>query len=376
MLTNTPAEILPTFSFFDGATITPPAHTPFPTPTLDPDPTPTAIPFVVPAQNAEGKIFYFVYDDQGKKALHMLEVDDKSKLKKEPVKVYEDILPDGYGYPSPDAKRLAIVGPWGSGGILHIASRKFEKFPISWGPVYFHNWFPDSKQILYKNENGALMLGDIETEKNSVVFWAEFGTVQASAASPDGRKIVFAYTLRGEWQGIWIMDANGQNVKKLHEGSGLLFSWSPDGSQIASNGMIMNADGTNLHSIVTSLPLDLVQPLCGFASPLWSPDSKHVAIVLVPRNKTDLFCQSGNPLIFQDAALVVVDVITQESYLIPTDQRLGNLDPTWSPDGKQLAFVSSRSGYPDIWVVNIDGTSLEKLTDKNNKIRFLFWQKP
>src|SRR5258706_10403859 len=29
--------------------------------------------------------------------------------------------------------------------------------------------------------------------------------------------------------------------------------------------------------------------------------------------------------------------------------------PTWSPDGKQIAFVSNRAGSRDIWVMNADG---------------------
>lgn len=37
--------------------------------------------------------------------------------------------------------------------------------------------------------------------------------------------------------------------------------------------------------------------------------------------------------------------------------------PTWSPDGTQLVFDSDRSGNREIWVVNADGTGLRNLTD-------------
>ena len=36
--------------------------------------------------------------------------------------------------------------------------------------------------------------------------------------------------------------------------------------------------------------------------------------------------------------------------------------PTWSPDGKRIAFVSSRFGYPQIWVMNADGSRKRRLT--------------
>jgi Tol biopolymer transport system component len=40
--------------------------------------------------------------------------------------------------------------------------------------------------------------------------------------------------------------------------------------------------------------------------------------------------------------------------------KLGH-DPAWSPDGKHLAFVSSRSGGPAYYVANADGTNVHKL---------------
>jgi Tol biopolymer transport system component len=40
--------------------------------------------------------------------------------------------------------------------------------------------------------------------------------------------------------------------------------------------------------------------------------------------------------------------------------------PTWSPDGRRIAFVSDRSNRVDheneIWVVGVDGDGLERLT--------------
>ena len=37
-------------------------------------------------------------------------------------------------------------------------------------------------------------------------------------------------------------------------------------------------------------------------------------------------------------------------------------DPTWSPDGTQIAFRSERDGEPEIWVMNADGTGQRRLT--------------
>ena len=41
-----------------------------------------------------------------------------------------------------------------------------------------------------------------------------------------------------------------------------------------------------------------------------------------------------------------------------------DVTPTWSPTGQQIAFVSDRTGPPQIYVVNIDGTGLKKITNE------------
>ena len=43
----------------------------------------------------------------------------------------------------------------------------------------------------------------------------------------------------------------------------------------------------------------------------------------------------------------------------PADDR----SPTWSPDGRRIAFVSDRDGNHEIYVMNADGTGQTRLTD-------------
>src|SRR5262249_17731328 len=39
-----------------------------------------------------------------------------------------------------------------------------------------------------------------------------------------------------------------------------------------------------------------------------------------------------------------------------------NISPAVSPDGTKVAFIASKSGSPDVWVCNIDGSNLKQLT--------------
>ena len=46
-----------------------------------------------------------------------------------------------------------------------------------------------------------------------------------------------------------------------------------------------------------------------------------------------------------------------------TDNPEGDWSPSWSPDGRRIAFTSDRNGNRDIYVINADGSGLTRLTD-------------
>ena len=39
-----------------------------------------------------------------------------------------------------------------------------------------------------------------------------------------------------------------------------------------------------------------------------------------------------------------------------------NIQPTFSPDGRSLAFTLGRVGHPEVYITDVDGTSTELLT--------------
>jgi tol-pal system beta propeller repeat protein TolB len=43
-----------------------------------------------------------------------------------------------------------------------------------------------------------------------------------------------------------------------------------------------------------------------------------------------------------------------------------DIDPTWSPDGRKIAFASSRVGARQLFVMNADGSNVQQVTDLNN----------
>ena len=102
---------------------------------------------------------------------------------------------------------------------------------------------------------------------------------------------------------------------------------------------IMNADGSDQRRVTTNTHFDLGADL--------SPDGKTVAF-----HQT----LSGDNC---PCTIQLVDVADGA-----TERRLTNgMWPTWSPDGKRIAFnAPGVGGIGDIWVINIDGTGLTNLT--------------
>jgi len=47
---------------------------------------------------------------------------------------------------------------------------------------------------------------------------------------------------------------------------------------------------------------------------------------------------------FKDNSILLIDVGSGKNSPILPDGSTGNIDPAWSPDRKQLVFVSNRSG--------------------------------
>ena len=56
-----------------------------------------------------------------------------------------------------------------------------------------------------------------------------------------------------------------------------------------------------------------------------------------------------------------------------TDSDGWNGSPSWSPDGRRLAFVSDREGNSGIYVMDVDGQNQTRLTDSDGWIRSLSW---
>ena len=81
-------------------------------------------------------------------------------------------------------------------------------------------------------------------------------------------------------------------------------------------------------------------------SPTWSPDGRQLAYVSFEKKKSQIF---------------TVDVATGKRRLL-TDFSGINGAPSWSPDGRTLAVVLSKSGSPKIYLVDLGTGGMKQIT--------------
>ena len=173
------------------------------------------------------------------------------------------------------------------------------------------------------------------------------------ALSPDGKRIVFATTRDDERGEIYVMNADGTGVTRLTYSPGFDLSpvWSKDGKQIAfesSRDAVDPFDPNGIDVYVMNADGTQVTRITdgpGYdGRPSWSADGKQIAF-------------ESDRAIATTRDVYVVSVgdrrVTRVTYLDMFD----GVHPSWSPGGKQITFANY-----DVFVVNADGTQLTQLT--------------
>lgn len=235
----------------------------------------------------------------------------------------------------------------------------------------------DTRRGLYLWEDGKL------TAVSTALSWMD----RAPAWSPDGTEIAFASNRDGNWE-IYVMDPGGRKVRRLTEGDpwDQWPAWSPDGRWIA---FVSDRDGQP-DLFIMDAQGDHVQPLTRDRAwdgrPAWSPDGKRLAwgsdkggtLGVWTMELTRLEPEEGEDEKDEETkkrarwkpgvrtALAIQDVrLNPDAAWEPA--------PTWSPDGKRLAWVDGESGFAELVVANADGSDARRITSFRSTVSNPAW---
>lgn len=194
----------------------------------------------------------------------------------------------------------------------------------------------------------------------------------APVLSYDGTMIAFlsqGRARRGEiFVDLWLGDAKtGKRIRRLvksttnpkFEELRLLYSqgaFSRDGRYFAFTAQTGGRDVLSIVDVNSGRTRQLTDiPLDGVLSPTWSPDGKQIAFSGVNNAVTDLY---------------IVDV-DGKNLRAMTQDRYGAFHPSWSPDGTRIAFATDRgttnlqnldAGQLQIAVANVENGSIDVIS--------------
>ena len=242
-------------------------------------------------------------------------------------------------------------------------------FPGGNGKIAFTSERDGNPEIYVMNADGT---GQTRLTNHS-------GTDDDASWSPDGSQIAFVSNRDGDGNlGIYVMDAGGSGVVQLTDPQSPVFdhlpAWSNTGEMIAfARGQAIGSDW-DIYKMNAdgSGQTDLSNNSVIDQGPGWSPDGTQIAFISSRDGNTEVY------------------VMNSEGSAMPPPKRLTNnvasdSGRAWSPDGSKIAFASNRDGNYEIYVMDAvdllplpngdgNGDNLMRLTDNSFSDRQPHWQ--
>jgi dipeptidyl aminopeptidase/acylaminoacyl peptidase len=173
-------------------------------------------------------------------------------------------------------------------------------------------------------------------------FYAPPSPAPIAALDPREEVIVYADVMPGQnTTSLFVMNPDGSNPRQIMNRYANQPVWSPDGRWLIFSGAgltLWNTHAGNWGRVMTGEVY--------FSNFEWSPDSRKIAVTT----------QTSDDLEIQ-----ILDVESM-SYTNLTAHPGNDYDPSWSPDGSNLVFVSDRDGSPEVYRIDADGKNAVRLS--------------
>ena len=219
----------------------------------------------------------------------------------------------------------------------------------------YPQWSPDARTIAYTSYSTGfpdIVLARIYDGVNERPLGGKFQSWLA-AWSPDGARLCFTSTKDQSGNSeLYVVNRDGSNLRRLTNNPAIdsTPTWSPTGNQIAFTSdragapqiYIIDVDGLNIQKLTSESYCD---------RPTWSP---------APFNEIAYEARTGSGY-----DIKVMNVATREVRQLTTGQG-SNESPAFSPNGRHLAFSSTRTGKRQIYTVARDGQDVKQITTVGN----------
>lgn len=271
--------------------------------------------------------------------------------------------PENALYPawSPDGRQIAFlrcgIGPCDvatvpvAGGAVHsVQELPTYTLPDDQGYYQYRQlqpiWSADGKGLIFpyrgpEDNSERLVLQDLATSsRRQLTSGRSSDEDGAPALSPDGRSVGF---LRRHLDHTDVMTVDLKTLRTrvlLSEPSVTTggVTWSPDGRGVVV-GIVRRASVFALWVPLHGSPKELNVKLPFVMNPVFAADGKNLMVLSVNRSRN---------------LAEVTEESSEPQLVFPSRQR--NTATAFSPDTRQLAFLSDRSGNFEVWIAQREGT--------------------
>src|SRR2546427_3356250 len=184
--------------------------------------------------------------------------------------------------------------------------------------------------------------------------------------SPDGTNIAFLSNRDGDRDNVFVVDTTGGDARQLTNVDDIVgeLAWRPDGGSIAFSAGVGLRDYVGLVDLaghmekIVALP-DSESAIGGdLGRPRpWSPEGRELAFVSNVHDHVDLG---------------VLDVKTKKVRFV-VQSRWDKAMPLWAPDGKRIAFLENRDGNVQLKTVSRDGKGSRAVSPAKGSVSRAVW---
>ena len=181
----------------------------------------------------------------------------------------------------------------------------------------------------------------------------------AGAWAPDNRRLAFVTFSKGD-NFLSIVDIETRDTKHIRV-PGLEsisnLAWSPDGATIALAGQTTGVSDLFLFDVASGQVRRLTNDKWADLQPSWSPDGKSL-VFISDRGAESVLEQ----LRFTEMRLATIDVSTRQVRLLDAFRGALHINPQWAPDGASIYFIANPEGIPDVYRLGMPGGELSRVT--------------
>ena len=149
---------------------------------------------------------------------------------------------------------------------------------------------------------------------------------------------------------IWQMDYDGANQRPITHLGAISISprVSPDNTRLAFASLGRYGFQLKMYSLLLNRYVAFPIGNGSTESPAWAPSGNELAYASAPNGSFEIWVADSNGNLGRRI----------------TSFRGGNVSPAYNPKtGAQIAFISDRTGLPQLYIMNSDGSSVQQMTD-------------